>query len=434
MTDQQEVEQRLRDALRARAREFTISPDAWEKTRARRGDAVTRLRSTRGGRLRWMAPLAAAAAVVTIAAVLLAEHGQPGQAPAGSRTPTASPSPGVVLPSLSPTHAPPPKGLRLPAACGPAPSQQPVYQVTEVSPASMPAPASGWLKQAPPVTGIVRVDVSYRGDRSVTYLWFTRHSGSPEMLEHRTAEMLSPTANLDTATWHGAGTPETSIPRGQQVQLTNAEGNRLVTYDFGLATGQVASVTVTTGGSQAGGLSFQPAGLFGGTTPVAGLVISKHGFPYRLWMAAFPATPLYGNLVVRNAAGKALGLEGTNPFPLGTMCVPLAYLNYAPPRGAYAYVTGGSIPQVASVTAVLPDGSQVRGGFSADGGIKTTGYDWFWTITLPRKDANVTVTLLFKDAAGQVLGHLTTVPGKNPFPNPGKRVPNPSATATLIAR
>jgi hypothetical protein len=403
MTDQREVEQRLRDALRARAREFPISPDAWEKTRARRGDSMNRLRSTRGGWLRWTAPLAAAAAVVTIALALLAEHGQPGQAPAGSRTPTASPplSP-VSLPSPSPV----PKGLRVPAACGPAPSQPPAYRVTDVSSASMPAPARDWFTQAPPVTGIVRVDVSYRGDRSVTYLWFTHHSGYPEMLEHRTAELLPTIPNLDTVQWHGAGAFETSIPGGQPAQQTNAEGDRLVTYAFGLASGQVASVTVS------GGTMVAPIGLDGSTAPVSGLVTSGHDFPYRVWMAAFPATPLYGHLVFRDAAGKTLGQESANPFPLGTMCVPLVGLDYQPPRDGYAYSTGVALPQVASVTAVLPDGTQVPGAFY---GPVVQMYYREWEVRFPASDANVTVTLVFRDAAGRVLGHLATVPGKNPF-------------------
>jgi hypothetical protein len=405
-----DIEERLRAALHARAKEFTISPDAWRKTLARRGDGSTRT-DARGGLVRWMVPLAAAAAVAAVALALVVEHGQPGLATAGSRTSTASPSPTVIPPSLSPTHAPAAKGQRVPTACGSTPAQPPAYQVTQVTPASMPTPAGGWFRQAPPVTGIVRVDVSYRGDRSVTYLWFTRQ-GHSVMLEHRIAALLSPAADLNTANWQGGGPLYTSIPPGQQAQQTGSEGNPLVTYAFGLASGQVAAVAMTTGGPLTGNL----VGLFGGSTPVPGLVISGYGFPYQVWMAAFPATPLYENLVVRNAVGKTIGEQLSNPFPEGTMCDPLVSLDYEPPHGAYSFVTGASLPQVASVTAVLPDGSQVRGEFEAGGGVKTTQYYWFWTVTLPRKDANVTVTMLFKDAAGRVLGQFATVPGKNPFP------------------
>lgn len=78
---------------------------------------------------------------------------------------------------------------------------------------------------------------------------------------------------------------------------------------------------------------------------------------------------------------------------------------------------------------MLPDGTQVPGAFY---GPLVQTYYREWTITLPRKDANVAVTLLFKDAAGRVLGHLTTVPGKNPFPfpPPGKEPVHPGQAVT----
>jgi hypothetical protein len=148
---------------------------------------------------------------------------------------------------------------------------------------------------------------------------------------------------------------------------------------------------------------------------VPGAVIIGHGFPYRVWMAAFPATPFYQDLTFRDATGKAIGTEMANNFPQGTMCSPQAYLSYKQPKGASAFVTGGAEPQVATVTAVLPDGSQVAGEFLAGGGTKATDDIWYWQVTLPREDASRTVTLLFKDAAGRVLGHLRTVPGKNPY-------------------
>jgi len=73
MTD---LEERVRDALRARAEEFTASPDAWERTRARAGRRAIRRQAHRPARQRWLtrfAPLAAAAAVLT----------EPGHAGAG---------------------------------------------------------------------------------------------------------------------------------------------------------------------------------------------------------------------------------------------------------------------------------------------------------------------------------------------------------------
>jgi hypothetical protein len=89
MTD---LEERVRDALRARAGEFTASPDAWERTTARAGRRAVRRHARRPVRQRWLTrftPLAAAAAVLVIAAgtAFLAETG-------GSPAPQASPSSG----------------------------------------------------------------------------------------------------------------------------------------------------------------------------------------------------------------------------------------------------------------------------------------------------------------------------------------------------
>jgi len=36
-------------------------------------------------------------------------------------------------------------------------------------------------------------------------------------------------------------------------------------------------------------------------------------------------------------------------------------------------------------------------------------------VRYPRADANLTVTLVFRDAAGRVLGEVKTIPGKNPY-------------------
>jgi hypothetical protein len=409
-----DVEERLRAALRDRARDFPASPDAWQRTLARRGDTTTWIRSPRNV-LRVLAPLAAAAAVVAIAASLLIERGPQGPAPGGSQGPAASqpPSPGTVAPSLSPTHAPAPKGTRTPTACQPAPSQPPVYYIATVTQASMPAAAGDWLKQAPPLTGIVRVDVSYGVDRATTYLWFSRPRGGPEVLEHRTHLLLPAGTVPDPVYWHGRGVDLSTMLPGQTGYLPSAEGDRLVTYDFGLADSRVTSVTA---GRSARMRIPASSTLAGSDIPVPGAVIIGHGFPYRVWIAAFPATPWYQELTFRDATGKSISTQMANNFPQGTMCSPLAYLDYKPPKGADAFVTGGAEPQVATVTAVLPDGSQVAGGFLAGGGTKATGYIWYWQVTLPRKDASLTVTLLFKDAAGRVLGHLTAVPGKNPFP------------------
>jgi hypothetical protein len=405
-----DLEDRLRAALRHRAGDFTASPDAWQRTLARRGDPTTRLRTARAGHRRWsgwIAPLAAAAAVVAIAAGLLIARGPAAPRPAPGVSATPAPR------GLSPTHNPTPKGLRIPATCAGSTPPPPAYSVTEVPTASTPAPVRAALRKTPPITSVVRVDMSYRGDRSVLFFWMTHHSGYPVILEDRIALLLPPGANLDTVKWGGDVGYQTSLPAGQPGQLVRAEGDRLVTYAIGLAASQVASVTVAPGENSPTPVT----GLDGPSTPVPGVVFTAPGFPARLWVAAFPATPLYGGATLRDAAGATVGHVSVNPFPVGQMCMPLAELNtYEPPDANYAYAGGVSLPQVATVTAVLPDGSQVRGGF-----IGTLGPEppvWEWEVRFPVKDANLTVTLVFRDAAGRVLGHFTTIPGKDPFSNP----------------
>ena len=92
MTD---LEERVRDALRARAEEFTASPDAWERTRARAGRRAIRRQAQRPGRQRWLTrftPLAAAAAVLVIGAgtAILAGTGGYSRSPAPQATQTAT--------------------------------------------------------------------------------------------------------------------------------------------------------------------------------------------------------------------------------------------------------------------------------------------------------------------------------------------------------
>ena len=58
------IEDRLREALRERARYSPVDPDAWAKTVARTRPARGRLRA--GARSRFLIPVAAAAAVVAI--------------------------------------------------------------------------------------------------------------------------------------------------------------------------------------------------------------------------------------------------------------------------------------------------------------------------------------------------------------------------------
>ena len=93
-----ELEERVRDALQARAREFTTSPDAWERTKARAGGRAIRRQAYRPAPQRWLTrftPLAAAAAVLVIGVgtAIVAETGGFGGNPAPQATQTATATP-----------------------------------------------------------------------------------------------------------------------------------------------------------------------------------------------------------------------------------------------------------------------------------------------------------------------------------------------------
>jgi hypothetical protein len=120
------VEERLREALRERARHSPIDPGAWEQTIAR-----TRRRARASVWSRFMIPAAAAAVVVVIvaAAAVLTGHG-------GVRG-----GPGKLA-SASPTPPPPPgRGNYL-------------------------------IQQAPPISAIVSVKTTSGGRASWTFVWF----------------------------------------------------------------------------------------------------------------------------------------------------------------------------------------------------------------------------------------------------------------------
>jgi hypothetical protein len=288
-----------------------------------------------------------------------------------------------------------------------------VYTVTDVSAGSMPAPAAGWFKKAPPATPIVRADVRYRGDRAVAYLWFTRHGGGPLTLVARIASLLPAGANLDKVRWGGREAGLTAIPAGRSAQYLVGDGNRLVTYMFGLASSPVVSAVVT----PLRGLKSIDA-LSGPVAEVPGLIIGGHGFPGKVFLSAFPSTPTYGALVVRDAAGKAIGtgrVDGVNAFSYGDWCMPLAVMDrYQAPSGGFAFSTGAALPLVASVTAVLPDGSQLKARFSGHPEWRQPYYRG-WQVRYPRQDGSLIVRLVFRDAAGRVLGQVKTIPGESPY-------------------
>jgi len=124
-----DVEDRLREALRERATHSPVDPDAWEQT-------VARVRRPVRARIwsRFTVPVAAAAAVVAIiaGATVLTGHGGLGADPGRSAPASAS------------------------ASATPAP----------------PGPGNYLIQQNPPVSAIVRVKMKIGGQTTWTFVWF----------------------------------------------------------------------------------------------------------------------------------------------------------------------------------------------------------------------------------------------------------------------
>ena len=124
------LEDRLREALRERAGQSPVSPDAWSRTLAR-----TRRHVWGPAWTRFMIPVAAAAAIVVIiagAAVLTGNRGQHG----GSRR-------------LGPTTAP-----------------------ASATPPAPPGPDSYLMRATPPVTAVVPIKLTAGGKTTWTFVWF----------------------------------------------------------------------------------------------------------------------------------------------------------------------------------------------------------------------------------------------------------------------
>jgi hypothetical protein len=153
------VEDRLRDALRERAAQSPIDPDAWPRTvaRTRRADRASRW-------FRFGIPAAAAAAVVAIVVGVTALTGLGGLygGPAATKgaTPTASPS-GVPAP---------------------------------------PGPGSYEMQQAPPVTAVVPVKLIVGAQTTWTFVWFG-------YLKNDRAEgiVMCTVTEPERAGWYGGG-------------------------------------------------------------------------------------------------------------------------------------------------------------------------------------------------------------------------------------
>ena len=270
---------RVQAALRTRAERVTLGQDgvdgAWEQTLARKRRAAGPVpggRAADGHRAharkarRWTAPLAAAATVAVIGAgVGVAASLHPG-------------GPGTV--AVRP------------------------YRATVVSGApGLTGPDAATLRSSPPISQVVLVKQVFGTSTSWTYLWFADVGWLSRRAEitgglHRRLRLgaqRNPASNC-------AGMQS----RGARHQLLSPFGffvGQQSAFDqFGVAVRSVTSVTMQADTDKSEKI---PASLIDG-----------RGFPYKIFIVAFPATTKVENwkLVARDADGR----QDTVPIPVAT--------------------------------------------------------------------------------------------------------------------
>lgn len=286
------VEERLREALRVHAEEFTAHPDAWRQLTARR-QRRGRLRSPWWSRFPGPAliPLAAAAAVVVaVAAALLVAHGvsgRAGQAPATGVTATAQ----SASPAASPAASPGASSGAVPPTGGPRPAAGPDQQL---------------LTADPPLSTIVHVRVpgiekkiQGRAEQVTSYFWLGRNSPAiwPDQVNPG-VQLCNDTVNDTTGQSGGFCWPAAKPGPGHLATVTGSEGDGTdQTIMVGEAVARVASVTaVLPGGRSYPGAVTTGRGLRGSVWAV--------GYP---WSAGVPFTR-GAHLVFKDAAGKQVAV------------------------------------------------------------------------------------------------------------------------------
>jgi hypothetical protein len=273
------VEERLREALRAHAEEFTAHPDAWRQLAARR--------QRRGGP-RWrrsrfpgpvLIPVAAAVAVVAvIAAALMVVHGvsgRSGQVPATGATATPRPA------SPSASHA----GAQTPG--GPRPAAGPDQQLLTMDP---PRSAVVYVR----VPGIQK-KVDGKAEQVTSYFWQGRNNPAswPDQVNPG-LQLCNDTVNDTTGQSGGFCWPVPAPGPGHLASVTGSEGTGTdQTIMVGEAASQVASVTAV---------------LPDGRT-YRGAVTTGRGLPGVVWTVGYPwsagvSFTKGAHLVFRDASGK----------------------------------------------------------------------------------------------------------------------------------
>jgi hypothetical protein len=263
---------RVRAALRSRAEQVGLGPGAeqaaWEQTVTRNGRAGADGPGAYSGRKakRWAAPLAAAASVAVI---------------------------GVGIGLAASFHS-----------AGPGTAAVRPYSANVVSGAAgLTGPDPGMLRSSRPITQVVLVKLVFSTSTSWTYVWFADVS----WLSKKGKSLVACT---DTYISQPGGTPRQVAQGCNPVALGTSllspfgdmVGESSAFDEFGLALRPVTSVTMQSDTDESEKL---PASLIDG-----------HGFPYKVFVVAFPAKTKVVNwkLVARDADGK----QDSIPFPVAS--------------------------------------------------------------------------------------------------------------------
>jgi hypothetical protein len=271
------VEDRVREALREHAEDFTARPDAWQQLRARR-DASGRRRAVR--RRSWPArvigPAAAAAAVVVIVLAAAAVSGTFDRAGTG---------PGAAVRAT-------PSGT---GTASPRPTASSSFAF------SADGPAGQLLAMDPPVSSVIGLRVPWTGsgrkaDQVTSYFWLgfaSPHYWLDQVVSG--PQFCNDTVNLTNGESGGFCWPLPPLGTGQQARVTGDEN---------AGTNQVILV-----GAAAAAVTSVAAALPDGRT-FTGVVKAGHGLRDKAWTVGYP--PSAGvRLIFRNAAGTQVAVLGT---------------------------------------------------------------------------------------------------------------------------
>ncbi|HEY7275852.1 MAG TPA: hypothetical protein VH594_07805 [Trebonia sp.] len=377
MTD---LEDRVRDALLARAGEFTTSPDAWERMKTKAGRRTFR----RPARQRWLTqltPLAAAAAVIVI----------------GAGTATVAGTGGF--------------------------SSSPAPLVTQSSGPGL----GGWVGGAPCAfpgesTKVAGVPISAKVTLDGVTTWWTRIESDFSVLgrERKSDLAMCQSYGDDTGAAgyapYGvdAGMPVYPFGKGQLVQAsTPITGDDRGSEVTGIAVTAVVSVE---------------ADLANGRV-VRGSVAYGHGFPYVAWWVNYPQG-ISATLVFRDAAGHAVK-QIAAPYP---EAIALRHPAPVPPLGGSSPCQQARVPQVMDGIKVWTYVGVSASMLCETTGLATADVDYRGTYTMPAGQSARTSFVLYPTSsvsgiADKSVTSVTAVlPGGSKYPGTlvrGKRFKYP---------